>query len=422
MSVTEKKERFVVNGGQRLYGKVKLHGGKNAVLPILVAATLTDECVVVEDCPNISDVENMCRLLEDLGARIEREGRSICVCGRATSASVSESLFSVMRSSMFALGSLLVNVGEVSMPYPGGCKIGARPMDIHLSALEKLGVECSFDEERIHCRVDKLIGGDVYLRYPSVGATQNALMCSVLAKGESKIVNCAREPEIVSLAHALRAMGAKIWGEGSSVIFVEGVEKLHGATITPIADRIVLATIMCAVSLCGGDVTVENSNISHLGALLDVLKNDGCKIENDLLSTRIFSNGNVKPCDIITGPYPLFATDIQPQILATKCFASGVSKVRETVFENRFAHIEQLKRFGANIDVSGQVATVCASKSMRGAEVYATDLRGGAGMMMAALKIDGESKIFNPHYIDRGYEKIEDLFSSLGAVVKRECL
>ncbi len=420
MDNLQKRECFVINGGRRLSGSVELHGAKNAVLPILVAATLSDDCVIVEDCPSISDVDNMLKLIEILGARVVRDGRRVCVYGRVGNAHVGDDLIGVMRSSMYVLGALLANVKEVSMPYPGGCQIGARPMDIHLSALERLGARCSFDGERLHCKAQRLVGGDIVLRYPSVGATENALICAVLAKGYSKIVNAAREPEIVSLARALRAMGARIMGEGTSVIFVEGVERLGGACVTPVADRIVCATLMCAVDVCGGEIEIKRGNLAHQNCLIDVLKRDGCTIDGDEFSLRISSRGVVEPCEVTTGPYPLFATDVQPQLLATRCFANGVSKMRETVFENRFAYVDELKRMGALIDVNGREAIIACENKMTCANMHATDLRGGAGLCIAALKTEGESAVFNTHYIDRGYEQIEKMFGALGADIKRE--
>ncbi len=420
MDSLKKRECLVIRGGQRLVGEVCLHGAKNAVLPILVAATLSDECVKIDDCPYISDVENMLKLLENLGVRVVREGRSVSIYGRARNVEVSEELSSVMRSSMYVLGALLANVGEVSMSYPGGCKIGTRGMDIHLCALERLGAECTFDDKRLYCKCNQLVGADIVLRYPSVGATQNALMCAVLAKGNSKIINAAREPEIVALAHALRIMGARIAGEGTPVIYVEGVEKLGGGEIVPISDRIILSTIMCAVGVCGGEVVVKNANLSHVGSLVEVLKYDGCQIESDALSVKISSKGQVGACSVTTGPYPLFATDVQPQLLATRCFANGVSRIRETVFESRFAYADQLKKLGAKIEIDGTVATLLGGSRLQGAPMYATDLRGGAGLCIAALRAEGESVLFNPHYIDRGYEQIENVFSSLGGDIRRD--
>lgn len=420
-------EYLYVKGGNKLYGRVKIHGAKNAVLPLLALGMLTDENVIVEDCPNISDVDTMSSLLKNLGLEVVRKDREICVSGVAHSVRVKENLVKDMRSSMFMLGALLCACKEVNMPLPGGCVIGARPMDIHFDGLKRMGATVDVGESGIHCIAENLHGADIVMKYASVGATENLLMCASRAKGTTRLINCAREPEIVSLVHALRIMGARISGEGTSVITIEGVPTLSGCRIRPISDRIVAGTIVCAVAICGGEVLIENGDINTLQSLVQTLNNKDCAISGDDLHLFVKSTGRTHAMDITSAPYPLFATDLQPQALACACFADGVSKIRETVFENRFAYAEELKKFGFDINIQeGRVARVsgcnCSSFGMGrvcGAEVYAKDLRGGASLLLASLGIKGASKIYNPYFIDRGYERIEDVFCSLGAYVKR---
>ena len=419
-------EYFEILGGNSLFGRTTVHGAKNAVLPLLAAGILSEETVSIEDCPYISDVDVMCRLLEDLGARVEREGRRICVRGKAVRARASESLCKDMRSSMFMLGALLASLGEAEIPFPGGCKIGSRPLDIHVDGLRKMGAEVEYTEQGLHCHAGKLHGADVLLKYPSVGATENLLMCAALAKGKTTLINAAREPEIVSLARGLRAMGARVSGEGTPVIRIDGVDKLGGCAVTPVFDRIVAGTVLCAVAMCGGDVIIEGASERLLGTVCDTLRSKDCKITSDGNSMHVISTGRVHPVNILTAPYPLFPTDMQPQLLALSCFADGVSEIHETVFENRFAHAEELKKMGAHIYVNGNGAIIDGNPNLADMcsdtprTLISKDLRGGAGLMLAGLKAKGETRVFGTQYIDRGYERIEDVFCALGGSVRRK--
>lgn len=419
------RQYLKIIGGEELFGRYRVHGAKNAVLPILASGLLTDEDLIVDDCPHISDVDAMVKLLEDLGARVEREGRRIIVHGRAQRTRVDDSLCKDMRSSMFMLGALLTSCKEVETLLPGGCDIGARPLDIHLDGLKKMGASVTISKSGIHCQAQRLFGAKILMKYPSVGATENLLMCAALAKGRTTLVNCAREPEIVSLAECLRAMGARIRGEGTSVMEIEGVEKLHGARITPVGDRIVAGTLLCAGALCGGDIEIYGADIRHLGAVASVLKNKDCKIEGDESYIRIRALGRVHGVNVSTAPYPLFPTDMQPQLLCAACFSDGISVVKETVFEKRFAHADEMQKAGARISVSRNAATIsgCARADfpymIKGGTFVAHDLRGGAGLCLAALKIKGESRVYGLEYIDRGYERIEDMFCTLGGYVLR---
>ncbi len=413
-------ERIVINGGKTLYGSVSVHGAKNAVLPLLAAALLTRDEVVIENCPYITDVENMIGLLRDLGADVERDGRNVSVCGRISRTQASGSLCSTMRSSMFMLGAVLSLTGEVELPMPGGCDIGARPLDIHIDGLKKMGASTEYTQGGIRCSAQKLHGADIVMRYPSVGATENLLMCASLAEGYTSLVNCAREPEIVALAKMLKSMGARISGEGTSVIRVQGVEKLSGTRFRADGDRIVAGTVVAATAACGGDVTLYGVSADDMRSVLQAFRSDVCRIEESGVAIRVRSNGHVRAKSVITAPYPLFPTDMQPQFIACQCFSGGISRVEETVFENRLGHVSQLRKMGADIAVSGDCAIVRGKQNgMIPSVLTASDLRGGAGLCVACLKVDGQSSIYNPHYIDRGYEKIEDLFCSLGADVRR---
>lgn len=416
-----KDEQYIsISGGAELCGRVRLHGAKNAVLPILVASVLTEDEVTVCDCPNISDVQNMIELLKELGIQVRKNGRDITLWGRVcANVTAQPKLYGMMRSSMFLLGALLATVGEVSMPLPGGCDIGSRPMDIHLDGLSRMGATTQCENGMIRCSAKTLHGADIIMKYPSVGATENLLMCAVKAKGKTRLINCAREPEIVALVQALRAMGARIRGEGSSVIEIEGTDSLYGAAVKPVGDRIICGTVMCAVSLCGGDVTIEGVESRDVSSVIYALEGEGCRIEDYGACLRIRSTGRIRAGDITTGPFPLFPTDMQPQICVCKCFAEGVSIIRETVFENRFAHVRDLVRLGADISLDGNRAVVRGS-SLHCGDMYAHDLRGGAGFCIAAMKMQGESRVFDPHFIDRGYEDFEGLFSSLGASISRK--
>lgn len=418
-----KDEVLVIKGGAPLVGEVTLHGAKNAVLPLLLAGALTEDDVDIVDCPYISDVAAMIELMRSLGVEVVRDGRRVRVSGRAHSACADGNFAKVMRSSMFMPGALLNTVHEVHMPLPGGCDIGARPLDIHIDGLRAMGVKIEQDKDFLNCSAQKLRGAAIFMRYPSVGATENLMMCATLAEGETMLVNCAREPEISCLARGLRAMGADISGEGSSVIKIRGVERLHGATLRPCADRIVAGTLIAAVAAAGGDVGIYGAQPDDCRSVIDVFKWDGCKIEYDGVCMRIRSEGRVRPCNVTTAPFPLFPTDMQAQTMAAMCFADGISVIDETVFERRFSHARELVKLGANISIDGGRAIIGGRAKdkgrMRGADMCARDLRGGAGLAVAALASEGTSRIFNLKFIDRGYESIEKMLSSLGADVRR---
>ncbi len=411
---------FEVSGGEQLFGKVLIHGAKNAVLPLLAVSVMTDYPVKICDCPNISDVSNMLEVLKALKVKIVKEGREITVLGKAQISEIPFELAKVMRSSMFMLGALLSTLGEVKLHTPGGCKIGARPLDIHFDGLKKMGAQVELFDDYIYCHAKKLKGADIVMKFPSVGATENLIMAGVKAEGETMLIGCAREPEIVSMVKCLRDMGAKIYGEGTSVIKIKGVKELGGTTFEPVFDRIVCGTVLTACSMCGGEVEIINSDKKELACVIDYLENKGDAEIQDLSGAlKIKCNSKISPLNIVTGPYPLFPTDLQPQFMARQCFAKGVSLITENIFENRFLHINEYKKMGANIAVDGKTAIIHGKKLGCSKNLTASDLRGGAGLILASLASKGESRIYCPEYIERGYENIDETFTNLGAKINK---
>ncbi len=419
---------LLIKGGSELWGKQVLHSAKNAVLPLLALSIMTDEAVIIEDCPYISDIDSMLCILSTLGKNIVKDGRKIIVSGGINTSLVDRQYYKSMRSSMYMLGALLARTKEVQVYMPGGCSIGARPLDIHIDGLKRLGADIVEDGDRLICVANNLRGNDIVMKFPSVGATQNIMMCACLSKGKTTLINCAREPEIISLANALRIMGASVRGDGTSVMHIEGVNRLGGFRIKPVSDRIVSGTLICATALTGGDVTIEGGNLRHIMPLKYALASKYCKIDGDENYVRVRSIGRPKCVDITTAPYPLFPTDLQPQILSVACFADGVSCIKEGVFENRFAHAYELKKLGMDINIANQNTAYIRGKHCEDfdksisdcRELYAQDLRGGAGLLLALLNVEGEHRLNNVHFMDRGYERIENMFLSLGAWVARK--
>ncbi len=414
-------EMFEIEGGQKLFGTVRLKGAKNSVLPLLSASILTDEKVTLCDCPHISDVENMMKILQHLGVNVERRGDSISTSGRISNDTIPEHLAKEMRSSVFLLGSMLAVIGSARTYFPGGCDIGLRPIDLHIDGLKQLGVEFDFDKENLQSRAKNLKGADILLAKSSVGATENLILAATLAKGKTYIRNAAKEPEIVDLCYLLQKMGAKIRGEGTSVIEIEGVEGLHGATYTPIGDRIVCGTLLTAVAMTGGEVDIVGANEQHIASLTSKLKNSTCKIETKYAITHIESFG-APSCvrQVETAPYPGFPTDMQAQLVSLLTIADGNSLVCERVFENRFAYATELQKMGADITIVHNIASINGVRHLTGADVFATDLRGGSALVLAGLVAVGKTKVFNVSHIDRGYENFETMLSRLGANIKRK--
>ncbi len=413
-----KSECLKIEGGNRLNGETKVYSAKNAVLPMLAAAMLTEDKVAIKDCPKITDIDNMLKIRECLSLETVWQDRTIIASGKMKDGHIPESLAGVMRSSVFMLGPMLAQKGKVKLHTPGGCKIGARPIDIHLSGLEKLGAKVKLYDDGVECIAKRLRGAEIVLRYPSVGATENLITAAVKAKGDSTLIGVAREPEVVSLCEMLVGMGAKISGLGTSVLKITGVDELYGTTITPVTDRIVAGTVILAVALTGGKVRIDGCNINHLGALATKLVSKNMVIVDDMGGVTVESDGKLCPTDVASGPYPKFPTDLQPILAAVLCQVDGVSTVEERVFESRFSYVGQLKEMGANISVVKDKAVIVGGR-LYGAEVGAKDLRGGAGIVVAALNAKGTTFVRGVEYIDRGYEKIEYLFASLGGKISR---
>lgn len=405
---------YIINGGARLHGEISDYGAKNCALALLGATVLTDEQVTLYNCPSIVDVENMLLLLSSMGKRITRNDDTVSVSGGLNTTLAPRNLAGTLRGSALILGSTVAKYNQISLPLPGGCAIGARPMDIHLKGLEALGVAVQGSDYEVICR-GKPIGANFNLRFASVGATENLLCACALAKGESVLTNCATEPEVTALEELLVKMGAEVHGVGASTVRVVGADKLHGAEFYVIPDRIVAATYISATVATKGDVTVTNCNPLHMQAFLDVLSPHVCvKQYRDAIRViaQKMPNGYGK---IVTAPYPLFPTDMQSLLLSLAACCDGRTQICEKLFENRLQHnAEQLNKMGARITVENNVATIEGSK-LYGAEVVAHDLRGGAGLVVAGLNATGQSIVKGIEHVNRGYVNLAQNFNSLGA-------
>lgn len=414
-------DKFIIEGGGKLYGRAEIQSAKNSVLPLLAASVLTDEQVIIRDVPAISDVENMLHILSELGCEIRRTNDSVIIdSANAVSHEIPARLTKELRSSVFMLGSVLTRFRRAKISYPGGCDIGLRPIDLHLSGLKRLDVKIEEDNGYILCSCDKLTGADILLDFPSVGATENIILAAVKAEGTTVIRNAAKEPEIVDLQNFLNKMGGKISGAGGSTVIVEGVEKLHGVEYTPIKDRIEAGTFLIAAASCGGEIEIEGVPQENIAALLHKLRENGCKIhiKNDKITLK--SNGRLRAAELIeTTPFPGFPTDLQAQFSALACTAAGTTLVVENLFETRYKYAGELKRMGADITVRGRNAVIRGVEKLHGACMTAGDLRGGAALVIAALKAEGESSVADLSHIDRGYADFEYKLKKLGARIRR---
>ena len=414
-------EGFWVRGGEKIRGAARLEGAKNAVLPILAAALLPQGDTVIRDCPDIRDVHAMAGILGKLGCRCAWESGEMRICNEGLRHwEMPDELSKQIRSSIFLLGPILGRLRRATVTYPGGCEIGLRPIDLHLKGLKALGVRIVEEGGVICCDGSDMRAGDVYFDYPSVGATENVMMAAALLPGVTTIHHSAREPEIEDLQRFLNAMGGRVRGAGTQVIEVEGVEKLHGTVYTPIPDRIVGGTLLCAAAVTGGELELSNVRPRDLMPVSDKLREMGCRVteEKDRMILNAPERLRAFSC-LQTQPHPGFPTDMQAQMLAIACVAEGTSVVVENVFENRLSHVADLCRMGADIRVSGRTAVIGGVERLRGMRVTARDLRGGAALTLAALCAQGESVVENAGLIDRGYAHFEDTLSLLGADVRR---
>ena len=414
-------ESLVIRGGKRLEGTLRVEGAKNAALPILAASVLTEEPVHLHDVPDILDVRRMADILGMLGCRACLRGHEADISAAAMhSSEMPDELSKQIRSSIFLLGPILSRFRRATVTYPGGCEIGLRPIDLHLSGLRALGVDVREEGGVIRCDGGNMHAGEVHLDYPSVGATENVMMAAVCLKGTTTIHNAAREPEIVDLARFLRAMGGRIRGAGSASIEVEGVERLHGADYTPMPDRIVAGTLLVAAAITGGEVALTNAPLADLHAVCAKLREMGCTLQEKADIIRLSAPKRLTAFPILqTQPHPGFPTDMQAQMLALLSVAEGTGVIVENVFENRFTHAGDLNRMGARIICSGRTAIVRGVEALTGAHVTARDLRGGAALVLAGLKAQGETTVEHAELIDRGYERLEVQLSRLGADVTR---
>lgn len=415
-------ERLIVKGGNRLVGTVKTSGAKNAVLPIIAASILGTSPSRLDEIPALEDVRTICAVLECLGIKVDAsEPHTLKIDSREiTSCEAPYELVRSMRASFLVMGPLLARKGYARISQPGGCAIGTRPIDLHLKGFEALGVKIEQGHGYIEASApDGMTGANIYLDFPSVGATENIMMAAAMANGTTVLENPAEEPEIVDLANYLNQMGARVRGAGTNVITIEGVSELHGVQHSVIPDRIEAGTYMIAAAMTGGDVIIENVLLEHQKPLIAKLREAGAMVEEDIDRIHVAGSGRLKAVDIKTLPYPGFPTDMQAQMMAMLSVAEGRSKITETVFENRFMHVVELNRMGANITTEGRSAVITGPAHLTGCTVRATDLRAGAAMILAGLVAEGATEICDIYHIDRGYEEIAAKLTRLGADIKR---
>lgn len=414
-------QKLIIDGGKPLHGEISIQTAKNAALPIIAACILTEEPVTIENCPHLNDIDAMLNIMRHLGCTAEFSGDNLTVCCRDVALNVINSdLTGKLRSSIFILGSILSRCRRAYISHPGGCEIGLRPIDLHISGLKGLSVKIVDDCGVICCDGTDMKSGVINLDFASVGATENLMMAGALLDGETVIVNAAREPEIVDLAEFINAMGGDVRGAGGSIISVRGVKKLHGCTFKPMPDRICAGTVLAAVAATGGSVTVKNVVPDHIFGITERLKKVGAKLSVRGGTVRLTAEGRPRPIHKLeTNVYPAFPTDMQPQFCALLTRANGSSVIVENLFENRFGYTSELVKMGACITVKDRIAVVNGVPSLHGATLKACDLRGGASLVIAALAAEGRSVVYGVEHIDRGYECIERTFSELGGQIHR---
>lgn len=414
--------KLIIDGGNKISGEVRVGGAKNSVLPILAATVLNGGINVVHDIPKLLDVDIMEKILTSLGCSVKRENGTIIVDSRnLINYEIPEELVREMRSSIIFLGAMLSRCGKVKISYPGGCEIGLRPIDLHLKSLREMGAKIIEKHGFLHCEATKLRGCDIQLDFPSVGATENIMLAAVFAQGTTIIRNAAREPEIIDLENFLNAMGAKVSGAGTATIRIEGVEKLYDVEHSIIPDRIVAGTYLIATAITKGEIVLRNVIHEHLQSILYKLRESGCIVQTYNHSLKLIAPKEIKAVESIrTLPYPGFPTDMQAQMMALMTLSDGITIVTENIFENRYKHANELVRMGANIKVDGRIAVVRGVPKLSGATVVAQDLRGGAALILAGLAAEGRTIVNNIKHVERGYENIHEILSSLGAKIRKE--
>jgi UDP-N-acetylglucosamine 1-carboxyvinyltransferase len=417
-------DKLLIEGGAVLSGEVAISGAKNAALPLLCAALLSKEPLTLTNVPDLNDVGTMLRLLEQMGVAVARDGNSVTLDAAGLDNPVAPyEMVKTMRASILVLGPLVARCGEAKVSLPGGCAIGARPVDQHIKGLTAMGAEISVEHGYVHARASQpnahLKGARLFTDMVTVTGTENLMMAACLADGETVIENAAREPEVVDLANCLVAMGAQISGAGTDVIRIRGVVRLHGATHRIMPDRIETGTYLCAAAATGGDIRLTDTSTSYLDIVIDKLMDAGCEIESTRDTIHIKAPSRLNAVSLRTAPYPAFPTDMQAQFMAINAIANGTAIIRETIFENRFMHAVELIRLGADIKIDGNTAVVQGVAKLEGATVMATDLRASAGLVIAGLVARGETLIDRIYHLDRGYEHLDQKLSALGARVKR---
>ena len=417
-------DKLIIEGGQRLQGEVAMSGAKNAALPILCAALLTSEPLQLSNVPELNDIGTMLKLLEQMGVKVVRDGHKVSLDASGLNNPIAPyELVKTMRASILVLGPLAARCGEAQVSLPGGCAIGARPVDQHIKGLQAMGAEVNVEHGYVHAKAPRLKGARLFTDMVTVTGTENLMMAACLAEGDTVIENAAREPEVVDLAQCLVSMGAQISGAGTDVIRIRGVERLHGASHRIMPDRIETGTFLCAAAATGGEIRLTGTSAGYLDSVVDKLMDAGCEIHSEkspsFEAIHIQAPQRLRAVSIRTAPYPAFPTDMQAQFMAINCVAEGSAVIRETIFENRFMHAVELQRLGADIKIDGNTAFVTGVERLQGATVMATDLRASASLVIAGLVAEGETHVERIYHLDRGYEHIEHKLSQLGARIRR---
>ena len=415
-------DKLIITGNKNLKGSINIHGSKNSALPIIVSSLLSNENLVLSNVPNVDDINNMITLLRGYGVKINKNNKSIIINSKnVKNISADYDIVRKMRASILILGPLLSRFGYSKISLPGGCAIGTRPIDIHLKGLSKLGVKFEIENGFVIAKTaNNLSGNKIKLPFPSVGATENILMASVLAKGETVIQNAAKEPEISDLGNCLISMGSKIEGLGTNTIHIQGVTQLNKASHKVIPDRIVAGTFIILAVMLNNKLEIKNVITEHLDSLTQVLKKMGANLTIFKRSILVSPSKKLKSHNVVTSPYPGFPTDLQAQLMSLMCIVNGTSQIKETVFENRFMHVPELNRLGANITLNKDKAFIEGNQTFKGAQVMASDLRASVSLVLAALCAEGDTIVNRVYHLDRGYEKIEVYLRELGAKIKRE--